>query len=44
MRYVLYAAIALFAASIWLNTSHQGARLQRQMNAHPADPSQLWGH
>ena len=43
MRYVLYAAIGLLAASIWLNNSHHGARLQRQMNAHPADPSQLWG-
>ena len=44
MRYLLYAAIAVFAASLWLNTSHRGAHLQRQMNEHPADPSQLWAN
>ena len=44
MRYLLYAAIAVFAASLWLNASHHGLRIQRQLNDHPADPSQMWAH
>jgi hypothetical protein len=35
MRYLLYAAIAVFAASLWLNTSHHGMRIERQMSEHP---------
>jgi len=42
MRYVLYAAIAVAAASVWLNSSHNGNRLKRQMTEHPAEPAQLY--
>ncbi len=44
MRYLLYAAIAVFAATVWFNTSHHGMRIQRQLSEHPADPAQLWAH
>ena len=40
MRYLLYAAIAVLAASLWLNTSHRGLRIERQMSEHPAEPAQ----
>jgi len=42
MRYVLYAAIAVAAASIWLNSSQHGNRLKRQMTEHPAEAAQLY--
>ena len=42
MRYVLYAAIAVAAASVWLNSSHHGTRIKRQMNEHPAESAQLY--
>ncbi len=43
MRYVLYAAAALLAVTVWFNSSHQGSRIKRQMTEHPADPALLYG-
>lgn len=43
MRYVLYAAMALVAVSVWFNNSHHGNRIKRQMNEHPAESAQLYG-
>ena len=42
MRYVLYAAMALVAVSVWLNTSHNGNRIKRQLTEHPAEPASLY--
>ncbi len=42
MRYVLYAAAAVAIAALWLNTSHQGSRLKRQLSDHPAETAALY--
>ena len=42
MRYVLYVAIALAVASVWLNNSHHGSRIKRELSDHPAEPASLY--
>ena len=42
MRYVLYVAVAVAFAAVWLNSSHHGNRLKRQMSEHPAESAALY--